>query len=156
MEEFLPILEGVQAWHWWALAAILVAAEMLSPTFYFLWPGIAAAIVGLILTVAPDISSDTQIIIFAVLAVVTTVAWKQFAPESWMSTAPVGTLNQRAAQYLGRRAKATGDFAGGRGAILLDDTRWSAVTVDGSDPANGETVEIVGADGAVLRVNRSV
>lgn len=156
MEELLPFLDDVRTWHWWALAAMLVALEMLSPTFYFLWPGIAAAIVGLILVAVPNLSPDAQIFTFAVLAVASTVAWKRFAPASWISNEPVGTLNQRAAQYAGRRVKVTGDFQGGRGAILLDDTRWSAVTSDGSNPINGDTVEIIGADGALLRVTRSI
>ncbi len=156
MEDLLPILDNIRAWHWWALAAMMVALEMLSPTFYFLWPGIAAAVVGLILIAAPDLSADVQIVTFAVLAVVATVAWKRFAPASWISNEPVGTLNQRAAQYAGRRVKVTGDFQGGRGAILLDDSRWSAITSDGSNPLNGDTVEVVGADGAMLRVSRSI
>jgi inner membrane protein len=145
----------VQPWHWWALAAILIAVEVATPTFYFLWPGVAAALVGAILYADPSLSVDSQIILFSVLAVISTVAWKRYAPKSWFTTEPHPTLNRRATQYAGRRAKAAVDFSAGRGAVLVDDTRWSAVTIDGSDPLSGETVTVIGADGTILRVSRS-
>jgi membrane protein implicated in regulation of membrane protease activity len=104
----------------------------------------------------PALSPQNQIILFAVLAVVTTVAWKRFAPTNWTSAEPHPTLNQpRTAQYVGRRAPAAEGFSGGRGAVFIDDTRWSAATDDGSDPAPGEMVTITGADGLILKVARS-
>jgi membrane protein implicated in regulation of membrane protease activity len=53
--------------------------------------------------------------------------------------------------YLGRRGAAAGDFVGGHGAILLDDTRWAAVAEQG-DPKRGEMLQVTGADGTALRV----
>jgi membrane protein implicated in regulation of membrane protease activity len=155
METFLhntfAALGPVEPWHWWALGAILIVLEMVTPTFYFMWPGIAAVVTGLVLILVPDLAIEAQLLLFAVLSVAATVAWKRYAPRDWLSAPPHPTLNQRSAQYVGRRGKAA-DFSNGRGAVFLDDTRWSAVSADGSDPANGETVEIVGFDGAVLRV----
>jgi membrane protein implicated in regulation of membrane protease activity len=145
----------VQPWHWWALAAILIAIEVATPTFYFLWPGLAAALVGIILYADPTLSVDAQVILFSVLAVLSTMLWKRYAPRDWLSTEPHPTLNRRTSHYAGRRAKAAEDFTAGRGAVLIDDTRWSAVTIDGSDPASGEMVTVIGADGTILRVSRS-
>jgi membrane protein implicated in regulation of membrane protease activity len=54
--------------------------------------------------------------------------------------------------YLGRKGAAAGDFIGGEGAILLDDTRWAALVTDGSSPRNGDILQVIGADGTVLRV----
>ena len=55
-------------------------------------------------------------------------------------------------QYVGRKVNVAEDFSGGRGAVLVDDTRWSAVSLDGSSPHKGESVVVAGADGAVLQV----
>ena len=152
----LPLLfADVRPWHWFALGALLVSIEIVSTTFYFLWPGIAAAMVGLLLYVFPMLGPNSQIIMFAVMAVVATVIWKRYAPVTWTSAEPHPTLNRRTANYSGRRAKVAVNFSGGRGAILIDDTRWTAVTADGSDPAAGETVVVIGADGTVLKVNRA-
>lgn len=155
MDQFVAALGDLQPWHWLALGAILVGIEIISPTFYFLWPGLAAGVVGLTVYLFPALSPQNQIILFAVLAVVTTVAWKRFAPKDWTSAEPHPTLNQpRTAQYVGRRARAAEGFSGGRGAVFIDDTRWSAATVDGSDPAPGEMVTVTGSDGSILKVAR--
>jgi membrane protein implicated in regulation of membrane protease activity len=45
-------------------------------------------------------------------------------------------------------------FSGGRGAVLIDDTRWSATTDDGSDPALGEMVTVTGSEGSILKIIR--
>jgi|SRR5215510_4708787 len=154
MDRFFALFMAPQPWHWLALGATLVGLEIISTTFYFLWPGIAAGIVGALLYFFPDLSFELQIILFSVIAVVSTVIWKRYAPASWTSTEQHPTLNRRAAQYEGRRVRVMASFAGGRGAVQLDDTRWSAKTDDGSDPQQGETVTIVGADGTVLVVTR--
>jgi membrane protein implicated in regulation of membrane protease activity len=147
-------LNNLEPWHWWALGALLIVVEMLTPTFYFLWPGISAVVVGLILILVPNLSPEGQIFLFGLLAVVSTVVWKRYAPRDWLSTEPHPTLNARAAQYVGRRGRA-GDFSAGRGAVYVDDTRWAAESVDGSDPLNGEMVTIVGTDGSVLKVAKA-
>jgi len=155
MDALFALLGNTQPWHWLALGAILVGIEIISPTFYFLWPGLAAGVVGAMLYVVPTLSPQNQVILFAVLSVVATVAWKRFAPADWTSAQPHPTLNQpRGAQYVGRRAKAADGFSGGRGAVLIDDTRWSATTDDGSDPAAGEMVTVTGSDGSVLKIER--
>jgi len=155
MDQLHAFLADVRPWHWFALAAVLVGLEIISTTFYFLWPGMAAALVGLTLYVFPELGVNSQLILFAVLAVVLTGLWKRYAPASWTTTEPHPTLNRRAAQYEGRRARVAVNFSGGRGAILIDDTRWSAMTADGSDLAAGETVEVIGADGTVLTVKKA-
>jgi inner membrane protein len=145
----------VQPWHWLALGAILVAVEIISPTFYFLWPGLAAGVVGAALYLFPALRPQDQIILFAVLAVLTTVAWKRFAPPDWASAEPHPTLNRRTAHYVGRHVKVAEGFAGGRGAVWIDDSRWSATSEDGSNPIPGEMVVVTGSDGSVLKVARS-
>lgn len=154
MDSFLSFLGEIQPWYWWALAAVLIGIEIMSPTFYLLWPGIAAAVVGLIALVIPSLGADIQILLFAVLSVVCTVFWKKYVPKSWSSNEQHPTLNRRAERTIGRHVKAAVDFAGGQGAVLLDDTRWSAVSADGSDPVEGDALVIVGAEGVVLKVGR--
>jgi membrane protein implicated in regulation of membrane protease activity len=150
----LSYLGGMEPWHWWAFGALLIVVEMLTPTFYFLWPGISAVFVGAILIAVPSLPIETQVVLFGLFSVVSTVIWKRYAPRDWLSTEPHPTLNARAAQYVGRRGRA-GDFSAGRGAVYIDDTRWAAESVDGSDPLNGEMVTIVGADGSVLKIAKA-
>lgn len=144
--------EDVQPWL--ALGAILIGVEIIAPSFYFLWPGLAAIAVAVALFLFPSLRPQNQIILFAVLAVLSTVLWKRFAPADWTSAEPHPTLNRRGAHYVGRRVRAAEGFSGGRGAVLIDDTRWSAATDDGSDPNPGEMVTVTGSDGSILRIAR--
>ena len=148
MTEFLNIQP---AWHWWAFGAILLAIEIASTTQYLLWPGIAALLVGLLKTIDPSLDGRLAVFLFAVLSVVATIVWKR---SRWGSAARTthATLNERSAQYVGRRVTAVDDFTGSRGAVRVDDTRWTAATLDGTSPRKGDALVVTGSDGSTLQV----
>lgn len=154
LAELSLFLHSLSAWHWLALGVVLLVIEIASTTFYLLWPGIAALLVGLLQFAFPAMGGTLSILLFAVLAVAATIAWKR-SPLGAAAPAGPATLNARMSTYLGRQGRAAADFVGGHGAILLDDTRWSAVLGEGPQPRGGEMLQVTGADGAVLIV-RSV
>ena len=43
-------------WNWWLLGVVLMAVEAIAPGFFFLWMGVAALLVGLLLTVLPELA----------------------------------------------------------------------------------------------------
>ncbi len=153
MDELVAWLWDITYWHWWALAVLLVAVEVLVPSTFLLWPGLSAVAVGGIVLVFPDLDWRLQLLAFAVLAVATSVGW-----QLWLRKHPTVTdqplLNVRGQSYVGRRVRLDQDLADGRGRIRIDDTSWSAVSEDGSTIAAGETVEVTGADSATLEVSR--
>lgn len=142
-------LNQLQAWHWLALGALLLAVEIASTTNYLLWPGIAALVVGAANFIV-HLGGPLSVFLFAVLAMVSSVIWHR-SPYGRRAAAAPNNLNDRMQTYLGRRGVATGDFVGGHGAILLDDTRWAAVA-EGGDPRSGEMLLVTGSDGTVLKV----
>jgi len=151
MESITLFLNSQPAWHWWALGAILLAAEIASTTQYLLWPGIAALIVGVLKFLDPALDGRLAVFLFAVIAVVATAVWKRSAwGRSDRDTH--ATLNDRSALYVGRTVKAAENFVNGRGAVLVDDTRWNATVTDGSAPMKGDMLKISAADGADLKV----
>jgi membrane protein implicated in regulation of membrane protease activity len=145
-------LGSPEPWHWWALGALLIAVEIAVPSFFFLWPGLSAACMGLLLWMFPGIDIAVQIILFAVLAVVTTYSWKRFVPDTFVAEAGAETLNHRSAQYIGRHCRTNEDFLNGAGSVSVDDTRWNAETADGSNPPQNAEVKIIGAKGTILIV----
>lgn len=151
MDNLSSLLNGIEPWHWWALGAILLAVEIISTTTYLLWPGIAALLVGVLNFFVPSMDARLSLFLFAVISVVATVVWKR-SPWGNADRATHGTLNDRSAQYEGRRVVAMDDFNGANGAVLVDDTRWNAVTTDGSAPHKGDNLVVVGADGSLLKV----
>jgi inner membrane protein len=151
MRAMTDFLNNQPAWHWWALGAVLLALEIASTTQYLLWPGISALLVGALKFIYAPLDGRLAVFIFAVLAVAATVAWKRSRiGDAENTTHP--NLNDRSAQYAGRHVVALTDFAGGRGAVLVDDSRWSAVVSDGSMPQKGESLVVTGADGTTLHV----
>jgi membrane protein implicated in regulation of membrane protease activity len=151
LNDIVEPLNQLAAWHWLALGAVLLAVEIASTTNYLLWPGIAALLVGALKFVAPGLDGALSVFLFAVLAVASTIAWQR-SPYGRKATATPNNLNARMETYLGRKGAASGDFVGGQGAILLDDTRWAASVIDGSAPKHGDLLQVTGADGTVLRV----
>ncbi len=151
MQSLTDFLNNQPAWHWWALGALLLAVEIASTTQYLLWPGIAAVLVGVLKFAIPSLDGTLAMLLFAVLSVAATVAWKR-SPWGKHDHTPHPTLNRRSDGYTGRAVKAAVDFVEGRGAVLVDDSRWSAVMQDGSNPHKGDPLVVSGADGAVLHV----
>ena len=148
----MEFLHSPEPWHWWTLAAIFIAIEIVATSFYLLWPGIAAALVGCLLWLFPELAFSTQIIVFSVVSVVSTFLWKRYMPHTEAEASVSSTLNQRSAQYVGRHCRALDDFTGGRGSVQIDDTRWQAQTADGSNPVAGTELQVGAADGTTLIV----
>jgi hypothetical protein len=138
-------------YHWLALAAILIGLEMVLPTHYLIWPGIASAITGVI-ALGVAIGWPAQLAIFALLSVALVVG-SSYLPKP--ASEPVAGLNQRTDQLVGRLATVADDFQNGQGSVTLGDTRWSAQSVDGSDLPAGTKVEVVAAESTLLKVKRA-
>ncbi len=151
MQNLNDFLNGQPDWHWWTLGAILLAIEIASTTQYLLWPGIAALLVGVLKFADPSLDGRLAVFLFAVIAVGATIAWKR-SPLGRADRTTHPTLNDRSAQYTGRHVVALDDFAGVRGAVRVDDSRWNAMTSDGSSPKKGAALEVTGSDGTTLMV----
>jgi len=145
MIEFLAALEF---WHWWIAAALLIILEILAPGAFFLWMGISAGAVGLLLLVIPTISWELQLFTFTILSIISVIAWRVYLKNNPIeSDAP--TLNRRGQQYVGRVFTLTDAIVNGVGKIKVDDTLWK---VSGKDALVGKGVRVVEVDGAILRV----
>ncbi len=145
------LLDSIEFWHWWVLAALLMAIEVFAPTTVFLWTGISAAAVGVVVLVAEGIGWQTQVLMFSVLSVVSVVAWRFYARRHpTRSEDPL--LNRRAEQCVGRVVTLAEPIANGRGTVSVDGIAW---TVAGADLAAGARVKVVGADVTVLKVEEA-
>ena len=149
MRETVELLLGflLSPWGWLSLAALAAALEMLLPGAYLIW--IAAAAFATALTSALlNLSVDGQFGAFALWIAVTLLAARR-----WNSgrTRPDDhqLLNQLVAQLAGQTAIVTEAIAGGRGRVRLGDSEWIAA---GPDLPPGAQVRVIGAEGAVLRV----
>jgi inner membrane protein len=129
----------------------LVGVEMMMPTQYMLWPGLAAIVTGLLLLLFPSLPFVGQLVFFGLMAgglALTAHYWPKGAAEDDGRV----QLNQRTEGYVGRQAIVAEDFKGARGVVVLDDSRWQAESIDGRPLSSRTVVEIIGSDGALLKV----
>jgi len=140
--------EHIVFWHWWILAGLLLILELTAPAFFFLWLGIAAAAVGVILMVFPSIPLETQLVLFAIASVVSVLAWRKYR-ETRPLTTDQPNLNRRGQQYIGRVFSLTSPITNGVGKVTVDDSTWK---VKGPDLPTGTHIKVVGVEGVVFMV----
>jgi len=142
------IADEVTFWHWLIAGVILMAFEIFVPGVVFMWVGIAAILTGVIAWLAPGLSLEWLLIIFAVLSVVSIVSGRAYL-KSRPDTSDHPTLSNRGAKYVGRQFMLSEPIVGGFGKIKVDDTTWK---VAGDDMPIGAKVEVVEVDGTVFKV----
>ena len=147
MPQFFDHLEF---WHWLILALLLAGIEMLTPGFFAIWLGGAALITGLIALVISSMSWEGQIILFAVLAAVSVLAWYKIGRRVRIATDDA-TLNRRGDSLVGRSGDLVEPIVNGRGKVKIDDSVWRA---EGQDSPLGTRMVVVGVQGAILKVDR--
>jgi len=141
-------LDHIVFWHWWILAGLLLILELTAPAFFFLWLGIAAASVGLILLVFPTIDLETQLVLFAITSIVAVLAWRKYR-ESRPVTTDQPNLNRRGQQYIGRVFSLSTAITNGVGKVTVDDSTWK---VKGPDLPEGTHIKVTGIEGVVFKV----
>jgi len=141
-------LQEASYWHWWVLGVLLVILEILSPAIFFLWMGISAGVVGLLVLLMPTMGWETQILLFAAFSVASIVIWRHYLKlHPIQSDQP--RLNRRGEQYVGRMFTLEGPIVNGQGKIKVDDSIWK---ITGDDCPTGSKVQVTGVAGVILEV----
>ena len=140
---------AVEYWHWWVLGTVLLILEVFAPGAFMLWMGIAAAIVGAVLLVAPVVSLEVQLLVFAILSVASIVGWRVYVRRNPPEPTDEPTLNRRGTQYIGRVFTLDEPIVNGVGKLRVDDTTWK---VAGPDLPLGARVRVAKVDNIVLLV----
>lgn len=142
------IVGPIEFWYWWVAGLGLLAVEIFMPGTFFLWMGVAAGAVGAVLLIEPDLSLDTQLLIFAIISVAAVVGWRAYLRKNPPQT-DEPTLNRRGEQYIGRDFALSEAIDNGAGKIRVDDTTWKVI---GPDLPQGSKVHVTAAQGTLLVV----
>jgi membrane protein implicated in regulation of membrane protease activity len=144
----LQYLNDLSFWDWLALGTVLLILEVFGAGGYLLWIGVAAAAVGILTYIVPNMAWELQFLLFAVLSVLTAVYWWRRQRTVIRQSDQPG-LNMRGQELIGRTYTVHDAIASGRGKIKVGDSVWIVV---GPDAAVGSQVRVVSQDGAILRV----
>jgi membrane protein implicated in regulation of membrane protease activity len=135
-------------WQWWIFAVALIILEILAPSFFALWLAIAAFVTGLALFLMPELQWQTQVFMFAILSVVSIIAWRKYYTNNPIET-DQPMLNRRGEQYIGRVITLKMPIEDGQGKVQIDDSTWK---IEGDDCSAGTKIKIVGVDNVVFQV----
>lgn len=134
-------------WSWLAIGLVLAALEMAIPGVFLIWMAAAAIVTGLVTWFVP-IGLPLQVVLFAVLAMVSV-----FAGKRWLRSNPIEgadpMMNDRGARLVGDTVLVTSVIQGGSGRVKHGDSEWLA---KGPDAEPGTRMRVAGHDGTVLLV----
>lgn len=144
----MDLLQEATYWHWWVLGVVLIILEIISPAVFFLWMGISAGVVGLLVLLFPSMGWEFQMLLFAAFSVVSIVFWRNYLKKH-PTESDQPKLNRRGEQYVGRLFTLEEPVVNGFGKIRVDDSTWK---IAGDDCLEGTKVQVTGVDGVVLKV----
>lgn len=136
-------------WYWWAIAAVLLVFEMMLPGVVFLFLALGAAAAGFVLLIASDLSLEFQLLIFAVVSVLSAVGLRRTLRRLQHIDGPPNTLNARGDAMIGRTFVLDAPILNGRGRVNLGDGSWN---VSGPDMVKGAKVRVKAVNGTELSV----
>ena len=144
----MEYLQHLSFWDWLAFGTVLLILEVFGAGGYLLWIGLAAAAVGLLTYLLPDLPWAWQFFAFALLSLLTAVFWWR-RQRSAAKPSDVPGLNRRGSEFLGRTFVLHEAIVGGRGKIKAGDTLW---LVTGPELPAGREVRVIGQEGVLLKV----
>ena len=127
-------------WIWWALAGVLVGAELLTGTFYLLAVGVAFAVGGLAAWFGAG--HAVQLVVAAAIAVAGV-----FAAHRWRTTR--GRTPMEIPHDVGQLVAVKAWQPDGTARVAYRGTLWSAVTA-APDTPRAESMYIVAIRGSTL------
>jgi membrane protein implicated in regulation of membrane protease activity len=135
-------------WAWIIAGAVMVGLEIILPGVYLLWIGLGALLVGLLLTLLPDLTTAWQMTLFSI-AMLASISLGFTLQRRSRVSASASHLNQELEAMRGQHYTALGAFEAGRGRVRVGDGSYAA---EASDPVrDGDTVEVVDIrDGRLL------
>ncbi|WP_434675533.1 NfeD family protein [Pseudomonas sp. D3-10] len=144
-------LQQLSYWDRLALGVILLILEVFGAGGYLLWIGMAAAAVGVLTFVLPQLVWEIQFLLFGLFAIATALYWWR-RQRSAIRQSDQPHLNLRGQELIGKVFQVHEAIVDGRGKIRVADGVWLA---KGPDLSIGTRVRVVAQEGTVLTVERA-
>lgn len=152
MVEFFDWVANASPWLWLALGILLIAVEILAPSFVVIWSGLAAMCMALLAWLVPGLSGQALVAIFAGLSIVLLFGGRALMARIEQDE-PQTVLNARGKNMVGREAKVL-SVSGSQGKVEIDGVQWP-VTWETYPPEEGQWVTVTEATGVNLRATVS-
>ena len=142
-------------WHWIVGGIFLILLELAIPSFFVIWFGLGALLVGLVLLVAPGLPFSGQVWLWAISSVAMTVLWfrvfRRFGHKTRIGTAAGDVIGE-----IGLLVTAVAPFVRGKVRFqrpILGAEEWPCAAE--SEIAVGVRVKIVSVEGSFVKIERA-
>jgi membrane protein implicated in regulation of membrane protease activity len=142
-------------WAWVVGGIALILAELAIPSFFIVWFGLGAILVGLLMLALPDLSLTAQLAVWTLASLAMVALWFQVFRRSFHKTR-VGTADGEVIGEIGVLVSAVAPFERGRVRFqrpLLGSDEW--VCLADAAIAAGERVRVVAVEGSFLKVGKA-
>lgn len=142
-------------WHWFVLGIVLMLLELAVPSFFLVWFGLGALLVGTLVVFIPTVSFAFQILAWTAASLLFVALWfKVFKPSIYKSRAGMAR-----GSLIGEVGLVTRDIRPyEKGQIrfqkpILGDEVWESVADE--EIRAGERVRVLEVEGNTLKVSRT-
>lgn len=143
-------------WWYWIVGGLgLVLAELATATFFIVWFGLGALLVGLVALFAPDLSLTAQVILWVLASLAMVFAWFRVFRADQVNTR-AGTAAGDVIGEVGLLVSGVAPFAKGSVRFqrpVLGADEW--VCLSDESIAAGERVRVVSVEGSFIKVVKS-
>lgn len=142
-------------WHWVVLGVLLMLSEIVLTTFFVLWFGIAAVLMGGVLFLVPGIDLTWQILIWTILSSVLAFFWFKFLKPLSIDKTKAGLSREAIVGEVGQVISVPHDGMRGRlrfPAPILGTDEWLIISQD--TLAEGDRVRVRDVSGNSLIVEK--
>lgn len=142
-------------WHWIIGGIALVMLELAIPSFFVIWFGLGALLVGLVLLVAPGLPLAGQLLLWAAASTTLTVLWFRYF-RRFRDKTRIGTADGDVIGEIGLLVHAVTPFARGKVRFqrpILGAEEWSCAAE--TEIGTGDRVKIVSVEGSFVKVARA-
>lgn len=141
-------------WYWIVGGIVLILAELLIPSFFIVWFGLGALVVGL-LALAFDLPLAAQLATWTVASLAMVWLWFKVFKQSFQKTR-IGTADGEVVGEIGLLVSAVAPFQKGKVRFqrpLLGADEW--VCLADTELAAGERVKVLTVEGSFLKVGKA-
>ena len=143
-------------WWTWVVGGIaLILAELAIPSFFIVWFGLGAILVGLLMLALPHLSLTAQLAVWTLASLAMVVLWFRVFKRSFYRTR-IGTADGGVIGEIGVLVCAVAPFERGKVRFqrpLLGSEEW--VCLADAAIAAGERVRVVAVEGCYLKVGKA-
>ena len=146
---------GIEYWHWIVFGVLLVLSEIALTTFFILWFGVAAIIVGTLLFFVPGLELSWQIFIWTLLSSLLALAWFKYLKPLSVDRTKAGLSREAIVGEVGQVISVPGEERRGRmrfPAPILGNDEWQIISSDAL--AIGDRVRVKDVSGNSLLVEK--